>query len=121
MASPLKSPYCQPAKAQSDLWAMGLKSLSPQEKLKKKEEEQTALEVWRQAPTVSKCTCILPHQRGLPRSSCTLFPNGRSCPMVASGVAECSFCERYFCLSLLKPPVQLYSATRLAGEGEGGC
>ena len=62
-----------------------------------------------------------PHQRGLTRSSFTLFPNGRSCPMVASGVAECSFCEPYFCLSLLKPPVQLYSATRLAGEGEGGC
>ena len=42
MASPLKSPYCQPAKAQSDLWAMGLKSLSPQEKRKKREEEEKA-------------------------------------------------------------------------------
>ena len=52
MASPLKSPYSQPAKDQRDLWSFGVKPLSEQEKAKKAEEEKKALEALRQA-TVS--------------------------------------------------------------------
>ena len=52
MASPLKSPYSQPAKDQRDLWSFGLKPLSEQDKAKRAKEERKAAEALRQA-TVS--------------------------------------------------------------------